>query len=97
MLILLLQLARPRAMATVTDDPLSRKVEMTNWEKVNIPYIRKTCANADQLTRAITLTTSVFLGVLERVFTARALFDRVTDRLVCAGRCQRTCPSYGHD
>ena len=30
----LLQLSRSRTMATVTDDPLSRKVEMTNWEQV---------------------------------------------------------------
>lgn len=30
------QLARPRGMATVTDDPLSKKVEMSNWEKVPI-------------------------------------------------------------
>lgn len=29
------QLARPRTMATVTDDPLGQKVEMTNWEKVS--------------------------------------------------------------
>ena len=29
------QLSRSRTLATVTDDPLSQKVEMTNWEKVN--------------------------------------------------------------
>ena len=30
------QLARSRAFATVTDDPLDKKVEMTNWEKVRL-------------------------------------------------------------
>lgn len=28
------QLSRARGLATVTDDPLDKKVEMTNWEKV---------------------------------------------------------------
>ena len=28
------QLSRSRTLATVTDDPLSKKVEMTNWEQV---------------------------------------------------------------
>jgi len=26
-----------RGLATVTDDPLNKKVEMTNWEKVSYP------------------------------------------------------------
>lgn len=26
-------------MATVTDDPLSKKVEMTNWEKVWLQHV----------------------------------------------------------
>ena len=34
----LLQLSRPRTMATVTDDPLDKKVEMTNWEQVRSKY-----------------------------------------------------------
>ena len=28
------QLSRSRTLATVSDDPLDKKVEMTNWEKV---------------------------------------------------------------
>ena len=31
----LIQLSRSRTLATVSDDPLDKKVEMTNWEKVN--------------------------------------------------------------
>ena len=34
-LLTLLKLQRTRTLATVTDAPLDRKVEMTNWEKVS--------------------------------------------------------------
>ncbi len=47
-------------MATVTDDPLSKKVEMTNWEKVSVPEIVRAWIEADRSIRAITSITSAF-------------------------------------
>ena len=41
------QLARSRTMATVTDAPLDKKVEMTNWEKVDcFPMAFNSCKDS---------------------------------------------------
>lgn len=57
-------------MATVTDDPLSKKVEMTNWEKASVPEIVPTCIDADRLTRVITsITSAFFLSCFAKIIT----------------------------
>jgi len=66
------QLSRSRTMATVIDDPLSKKVEMTNWEKVWLQhYFQLALFSAlwpqnktlIQVYRATTSTTSMWTGV----------------------------------
>lgn len=50
-------------MATVSDDPLDKKVEMTNWEKVRYDHLP---------TQACTKRRTVWLGVdiFDRVITS---------------------------
>ena len=48
-------------MATVTDDPLDKKVEMTTWEKVGGPIVAVSAPWNEKclhVTRGTTLTTS---------------------------------------
>lgn len=66
-----LQLSRSRSLATVIDDPLAQKVEMTNWEKVWLLYALEctlrlfhSCSSDRtlmRLHRVITLITSTCL------------------------------------
>ncbi|KAL9019490.1 MAG: hypothetical protein Q9185_003282 [Variospora sp. 1 TL-2023] len=62
-------LARPRTMATVTDDPLSKKVEMTNWEKGHYINYKKMSENLavvrSRLNRPLTYAEKVLYSHLD--------------------------------
>ncbi|KAI4119980.1 MAG: hypothetical protein LQ345_000239 [Seirophora villosa] len=62
-------LARPRTMATVTDIPLSRKVEMTNWEKGHYINYKKMSENLaivrSRLNRPLTYAEKVLYSHLD--------------------------------
>ncbi|KAI4116173.1 MAG: hypothetical protein LQ338_007757 [Usnochroma carphineum] len=62
-------LARPRGMATVTDDPLSKKVEMSNWEKGHYINYKKMSENLSvvrsRLNRPLTYAEKVLYSHLD--------------------------------
>ncbi|KAL8939890.1 MAG: hypothetical protein Q9211_002533 [Gyalolechia sp. 1 TL-2023] len=62
-------LARPRTMATVTDDPLSKKVEMTNWEKGHYINYKKMSENLSvvrsRLNRPLTYAEKILYSHLD--------------------------------
>ncbi|KAI4208687.1 MAG: hypothetical protein LQ348_000008 [Seirophora lacunosa] len=62
-------IARPRTMATVTDVPLSRKVEMTNWEKGHYINYKKMSENLaivrSRLNRPLTYAEKVLYSHLD--------------------------------
>ncbi|KAL8915567.1 MAG: hypothetical protein Q9171_000132 [Xanthocarpia ochracea] len=62
-------LARPRTMATVTDDPLSKKVEMSNWEKGHYINYMKMSENLavvrSRLNRPLTFAEKVLYSHLD--------------------------------
>ncbi|KAL8854063.1 MAG: hypothetical protein Q9221_001186 [Calogaya cf. arnoldii] len=62
-------LGRPRSMATVTDDPLSKKVEMTTWEKGHYINYKKMSENLavvrSRLNRPLTYAEKVLYSHLD--------------------------------
>lgn len=62
-------LARPRTMATVTDDPFSKKIEMTNWEKGHYINYKKMSENLSivrsRLNRPLTYAEKVLYSHLD--------------------------------
>ncbi|KAI9888705.1 MAG: Aconitate hydratase mitochondrial [Vezdaea aestivalis] len=76
----LAKLSKSRGLATVTDDPLDKKVEMTNWEKghpINYKYVDETLA----LPRKMSENLSIVKSRLNRplTFAEKIVYSHLDD------------------